>query len=314
MDDDAQPPPESRILQALAELNSHGSGPKKKDAWDKGAVVASALASVTAAVVAASVTYFVNRNAQDVQKEQNASQLALSKEQIKLANTQGAAQLAQAQAQAQLMRQNAAMEYLKVLGQTENGDRRAALLGAIDIAITDPSYFVPVACFYARSENSDAAKKAAFGVLSRCPNGRECVAEVGESSRGATKANATGALLSNQNGVRLRISHVDDIGEVRLNSQVVAQTTLPNETGWIDITKQLKKGENNLVFTLTNGIYGGWSFQLQLIAGRHNYDSGIRAKNECPCNKPVLSLSFTISVADDGKIDLTAPVEQYFPA
>jgi len=299
------------LEREIGELGKKVSQSRPKDKWDKAAVLVSGLASVVAATVAGFVSCSVSAGAHKLQL----AQLDLSEKQAKSAEKQRKADIDIAQAGADTSRRADANRYLDSIASATDANGRAALIGLVDVAIPDRQYFIQAACQYAKYDSVDVVRNRAMEVLSQYSEGRTCLESFVRTTKDEpARTFATTALKANKDVVRIRISNIDDIGRVELNGQHVLYTVLPNESGWVDITKGLRQGENKMTFTVINGPYGGWSFQFEISAGLKTYDSGLQGQqNSCPCDKPVMALDFTLTVAVDGTVALAGPNERKFP-
>jgi hypothetical protein len=81
--------------------------------------------------------------------------------------------------------------------------------------------------------------------------------------------------ISGKHKIYLRIYNIDDIGKAYLNGTLVKEVNYGGDTGWLDITNQLRKGRNIFRFTLYNKI-GGWTYGFMI-----RKDENILWKMEC---------------------------------
>ena len=116
------------------------------------------------------------------------------------------------------------------------------------------------------------------------------------------------------NQALIRLSDIDDWGDLFLNNVRIAsiQNPVMMDTGWIDLTPLLKKGTNKIHFELSNSVYGGSGFNLQLEVGKRRYESGHAYNNACPCGdakqprKPVLQMDFEVT-SDEAGLTVRCP-------
>ena len=111
----------------------------------------------------------------------------------------------------------------------------------------------------------------------------------------------------------VRLSDIDDDGHLTVNGIQAVEVSYGNDSGWVDITKNLKAGRNSVEFRLHNGPLGGWSGRLQMSAGEFQYDSTTLSKNACPCNADVFRISVGVVIGQDGTIkDLSVQPPFYY--
>jgi hypothetical protein len=114
------------------------------------------------------------------------------------------------------------------------------------------------------------------------PNGREIqmggIARNGESLKPVSKTK-TGSQKNNhlRNAPKyyIRIYNIDDIGSAYLNNDLIKTVKYKGDSGWIEITPKLKKGTNQIKFTLLNR-QGGWTYGFQV-----KKDDNIFWEKEC---------------------------------
>jgi len=123
------------------------------------------------------------------------------------------------------------------------------------------------------------------------------------------------ALLGEPTRVWVRISGIDDWGDLSLNGKhVVPRLAFQQDSGWIDITKNLKAGDNFIEFIVSNGDSGGFGGRLQISAGLQQYDSGLYLKRTCPCSKPAFKIYAHIKLHPDKYPQLLDMNFTQFPA
>jgi tetratricopeptide (TPR) repeat protein len=76
-------------------------------------------------------------------------------------------------------------------------------------------------------------------------------------------------LTSSKDVLSIRIYNTDDISTATVNGRIVAKTKYAEDSGFIDLTKFLKNGENIIQLTTVNLQIGGWTYGYQIK--KNNY-------------------------------------------
>jgi hypothetical protein len=108
--------------------------------------------------------------------------------------------------------------------------------------------------------------------------------------------------------VRVRLTNIDDNARAYANGNLITEVecsedTCTNDSGWLTVTDKMHIGINTVVFALDNGAYGGWHYQFRLEAGSHTYDSGYIVSDEGPQNGPVRTITLSVLVDSEGRIE-----------
>ena len=74
----------------------------------------------------------------------------------------------------------------------------------------------------------------------------------------------------------VHVYNVDDLATATVNGKVVAVVNIFGDSGWVDITDDMKQGKNIIEFDLIN-TYIGWTYGFEL----RQDDSNIIFKDEC---------------------------------
>ncbi len=74
----------------------------------------------------------------------------------------------------------------------------------------------------------------------------------------------------------VHVYNVDDVANATVNGKLVVTENFLGDSGWVDITNDMKKGKNIIEFDLTNKIIG-WTFGFAL----RQDDSNIIFRDEC---------------------------------
>jgi hypothetical protein len=121
-------------------------------------------------------------------------------------------------------------------------------------------------------------------------------------------------ILGERTDVYIRTSDIDDFGAVTLNGRpLFPEQKFGEDSGWVRINDRLKVGDNDLVFLVTNGLYGGFGGRLRISAGLQQYDTGPYADPNCPCNKQAFKIEAHMTVNADRSLQLKTPVFSKFP-
>jgi hypothetical protein len=119
-------------------------------------------------------------------------------------------------------------------------------------------------------------------------------------------------ILGERTEVYIRASGIDDFGDLTLNGQpLFPELKFGEDSGWVLITHKLKSN-NDLVFLVANGPYGGFGGRLQISAGLQQYDTGPYANPNCPCNKKAFTIEAHLKVNADRSVQLESPVFSKF--
>lgn len=240
-----------------------------KDRWDKAGIIAQFLSGTVIALIGLLISSSVN----------NAQRASADRQQL--------------------------VEYLKYIGEASDMTRRAALIGALDLAI--PKDAVRIASSYALNDPSQSVREQAIRVLAKFPNGKLVLERIARSSVFPDKQLAEMGLGYKVKELLIRLSDIDDDGHLMVNGSQVVEIGLgkesDNDSGWVDITKNLQIGRNSVEFRLHNGPFGGWSGRLQMSAGEFQYDSTTLLKNACPCNADAFQISVGVVIGKDGNIE-----------
>jgi tetratricopeptide (TPR) repeat protein len=76
-------------------------------------------------------------------------------------------------------------------------------------------------------------------------------------------------LTSSKDVLSIRLYNTDDISTATVNGRIVAKTKYAEDSGFIDLTKFLKNGENIIQLTTVNLQIGGWTYGYQIK--KNNY-------------------------------------------
>jgi tetratricopeptide (TPR) repeat protein len=68
----------------------------------------------------------------------------------------------------------------------------------------------------------------------------------------------------NRDAFFVRVYNTDDISTVAVNGRPAVKTKYAEDSGFVDIIKFLKKGENTIQFTTVNLQIGGWTYGYQI--------------------------------------------------
>jgi len=69
--------------------------------------------------------------------------------------------------------------------------------------------------------------------------------------------------------ISVRVYNTDDVSTIAVNNRVAVKTKYAEDSGFVDITKFLKKGENTIQMTTVNLQVGGWTYGYQIK--KNNY-------------------------------------------
>lgn len=257
-----------RVEETLDRLERR-SDSAHKDGWDKAGVIAQFLSGTVIALVGVMISAAVQEGQRaDAERQQFA-------------------------------------EYFDHIVEASDATKRASYMGALDVAISNPSDVVRVATSYAVSDPSQEVREEAIKILGRFPGGKTTLERIASGAIFPDRELARAALGQQGTELLVRLSDIDDDGYLFFNGVKVveAHTGGPGtDTGWVDISKNLRPGSNQLEFRLHNGIYGGWSGRIQISAGEFQYDSTTLARNACPCNADVLRIPIAVEVGKSNKI------------
>jgi hypothetical protein len=251
---------------------------RTKDPWDKAAVVAQFLSGTVIAILGAALTLSFNRA-----EERSSSQQQFA-------------------------------QYLEKIIDTQDPDRRAKLIAALDVAV--PEQAVGTATDYALSDPAELVREQAIQMLAHHSQAKATLLEIAKSSRIPDNQLAAALLGTKVTQLLVRLSAIDDIGELSINGKTALKTDTThgdvNDSGWVNVTSYLKPGRNSVRFLVTNGPYGGWGGRLQISGGAHQYDSGLLQRNACPCNAPAFSISVQLVMDSTGVVSLDYSPPVYF--
>lgn len=99
--------------------------------------------------------------------------------------------------------------------------------------------------------------------------------EITAEAKLSNEEHKSGQGISDNHKIYIRIYNIDDIGKVYLNGNLLKKVNYGGDTGWVDITNKLIKGNNILKFTLYNSA-GGWTYGFMV-----KKDDNIIWKKEC---------------------------------
>jgi hypothetical protein len=68
----------------------------------------------------------------------------------------------------------------------------------------------------------------------------------------------------NRDAFLVRVYNTDDISTVAVNGRPAVKTKYAEDSGFVDIVKFLKKGENTIQLTTVNLQIGGWTYGYQI--------------------------------------------------
>ena len=326
---------EDRISQATqsSAYSQQTTRTKVKDGWDKAGVVAQFLSGVVIAGIGFSFTYFAHKadlkekdTELQINTDNNVAQRKLLEQQtlaqMKLSEKQHRDQIelesAHNQAELDLENRKNISDYAGKLDGAVNSERRVELLGHMVSALQpDESirlamdYAHPPSAMYDWDEKDLAAKDkydgkklefdTALQVLNRLKkDGVDELRRMSKTDIMPDKEIAR-ALLGQPTRVWVKASGIDDWGDLNLNGkQIVPRLAFQQDSGWIDITKNLEAGDNFIEFIVSNGDFGGFGGRLQISAGLQQYDTGLYLKRTCPCKKPAFGVSAHIKLRPNG--------------
>ena len=304
---------EDEITQLKAAISDYAKGapPKKKDGWDKAAILSQFLSGFVIAVVGIIVAVYTHIS-DDRHKETE----------LLLADKQHAADL-------DLANRKGYLDYLVKLADEERPERQAQLLDLMEAELTPQeavrtalNYLHPVGSLQDKAivDNQNLVRDRAFSVVVHLKGSAlDDIREVSESDRMPDREIAKG-LLGMPTKVLVRVSGVDDFADLILNDSKVIFRGLAfgQDTGWHDITPYLRKSDvpgdhNVLKFTVTNGQAGGYGGRLQISAGVSQYDTGPYAVNSCPCNKPAFEDDISVKANSKNEIEVLGHSFKTFP-
>lgn len=262
---------------------------KEKDVWDKASVIAQFLSGVVVAVIGTVIAFNVDDAQRKITEKLGQAQVALAKRQVEIADR---AQFA---------------EYLRLISEAHSEDeRRASLIGALDLAV--PDYKGQVAEHYVVRDTSSKVREAAIKVLASTSSGRKFLADrLSESIPEEDRVAIMRSLGREVPDVRVRLFEVDDLGKVLINGQELLQVSWGNDSGWVDVTKLMKPGtKNKIVGEIYNSPYGGWAGHLQVSAAGKIIDSGQIGRHSCPCGAKAAEIEVSIETDRRGRVKSVA--------
>jgi hypothetical protein len=259
---------------------------KKRDKWDVAAMVAQFASAVVLGLATFGVTYYAQVHLGSINAQTAGAQLDIA-------------------------RQNRTLDFLKAIAEAHSDpDKRTALIAMSTLAVPDQVSLV--ARYYAVSDEADSVRAAAIKILGQ-QQARNDLQYIIDSSRFPDADLARVQLGQAVKAIRVRVSQIDDLATVNVNGQELLRGTTAQDSGWQDIAGRFKPGKNEVVLKLANGPLGGYSIRFQLIAGGHSYDSGLIAKDACPCNAPVLEIHLNVELAGDMTVQrVSAAPPMYF--
>jgi hypothetical protein len=282
------------LTAATEALKAAVNEKRSKDTWDKAGVIAQFVSGVLIGAAGLAVTLIVHH-----------AQLGISRTQVKIAE------------------QTQAASYLRDVFIQTDDKTRAELIRTLDQAVP-VEYAVRTAMYYARNsrEGSPEAERplydASIHVLrSVAGSGRERL-EMVRASGEMPDADIANAVLGNKIRVHVRVSQIDDYAHFVVGTrELITAVDGTADTGWVDITDKLTDGRNEFYYTLVNGPYGGFKNRLEISAGTWQYDSGLIARNSCPCNAPAFGITGAVivsrTVSADGTATLVADSPVFYP-
>jgi hypothetical protein len=278
------------ILRRLDALGA--AKPKGKDRWDKAGVIAQIVSGVLIALLGLAINRSINL------------------------------------AQQELATRTAVSNYVKEIVTQKEVVARGELINALDIAVP-PADAVTIAMHYARTnrirlqKTMDGAVSGdatglerpvfdrAIQVLTRLKNAGRHTLETIRDGDTMPDREIANAILGEPIHVMARVSDIDDRGSLEVANQRVTWIEFGKDTRWLDIGTYLKTHTmNDVVLRVVNGEYGGFSGRLEISAGTEQYDSGVFARDGCPCNAPafytLLRLDVPTVVDRDASVKITA--------
>jgi hypothetical protein len=280
---DSDPPDNDRAsaprpLESNADSSTAERSPKPKDRWDKADIVGRLIQGVLLALVGILITVTADR------------------------------------ARLQLSDRQQFGDYLKLIEEVADPQRRATLVESLDVAV--PAHALELARHYAVSDQSFEVRRAAIHTLGRDRglDGREQLERIAQSPQLPDRHLAMVELKRPIPDTWARVSEIDDIGHLSVNGAEVATVLFRNDSDWVDVTQHLKVGSNRVELVVENGSFGGWSGRLRISAGEQQYDSGVVAKeNACPCEGPVFKVVVLVDVNQAFEVTkLTRSEPQFF--
>jgi len=270
------------VLENLVEIKKELKA-KKRDVWDIAALASQFVSAVLLGLAGFVLNYYTNIH----QAEFND---------------------ANARTQTTMAKQARLLDYLKAIADAHgDDDKRAKLVASAELAIPDDA--AVIAKYYAVKDQSDAVREAAIDVLAeRHEDGT--LTTIASSGRLPDADHARQKLGEIVKNIRVRLSDIDDIGKLAVNGKEILNQP-GHESPWEDVTSAFHAGSNEVVFTLINGPYGGFSGRFQLIAGSLVYDSGTIHSNSCPCDNPAFEIRLQIQVGAKSQVEKisSAPVK-----
>jgi hypothetical protein len=192
------------------------------------------------------------------------------------------------------------LDYLKAIADAHSDDdKRARLVASAGLAIPDDAGII--AKYYAVKDQSDKVREAAIDVLAE-QHEDGALTTIASSGRLPDADHAKQKLGVVVKNIRVRLSDIDDFGKVVVNGKEVLNQS-GHDSAWEDVTSAFHSGSNEVVFTLRNGPFGGFSRRFQLIAGCLVYDSGTLRSNSCPRNAPAFEIRLQVQVSTMGQVE-----------
>jgi hypothetical protein len=334
-------------IKGLVNDAARTSPAKPKDRWDKAGVIAQVLSGVIIAAFAIYLTHVTQEatiaqtaeqlkittqqaiDQSDLVKQQNLAQRDLSKQesdaQLKLTSGHDQAEL-------DLEGKKNVTAFLSLLRDETKPERRAELLGDMEAALTSGAA-VKVAIDYAhppfdffewppRNAEDPAYSGAkivsdrAMEVLDHLKDDKEGEKELRQISQSAVMPDREVAkgILGSRSNVWLRVSMVDDLGELFVynvdpflitantpRTRLYHEMTLFEDSRWISVSPYLRTGDNTLFFYVSNNG-GPCSGRLQLSAGAQQYDTGPYYRRDCPVSQSAFSVTVHLRLRSDGTV------------
>ena len=262
----------------------------------------------------------------DQQAGEAKSQLDVTKEQSRQAAAHDRAEL-------ELETKKSVAEFVPLM-RTGTNLERAQTLAFLGAALP-PAQAVDVAIEYAHPPSdfwewthSTTADRANFeatnllaakaidilGHLAQNPESRDELSAISKRGEKPDSEIAKG-ILRQRSGVWIRESAMDDVGHLELRrganvERVFPEVKILQDSGWFEITKDLRPGNNHLFFWVHNDG-GPCSGRLELSVGAQQYDTGKVYIANCRSGNEVIGVYIGLDVDTDGAVHLKEEQPQF---